>query len=81
MPGKSVLIPPSPEEPEKEGAGGKDVAGAAKKHLSRRGWVAGETGDLEPTEHHTGRGAAKYGEQGEILQIDDGECEAIHRGG
>src|SRR5437879_11368853 len=77
MPGEGIFVPPGPEESEKESAGGKDVAGAAQEHLARRGRISGEAGNVESAEHHTGRGSAEYGEESEILQVDDGEREGI----
>src|ERR1700756_5474826 len=79
VPRKSIFVPPGPEEPKEKSPGGNDVAGTAKQHLTRCRRVAREARDLESAKHHARGCAAKNREEGEVLQIDDGEGHTIDR--
>src|SRR5579863_2045547 len=80
VPGEGVFVPPGPEESEKESAGGEDVPGAAEEHLPGCWGIAVKGSDLEAAKDHAGSGAAKDGEQGEILQVNDGEGKSVDGG-
>src|SRR5258708_28216052 len=71
MPGKSVLIPPSPGESEEKCSSGKNIASAAQQHLPWRRWIPRETGDLQAAKHHAGCRAAENGEQREVLRSEE----------
>jgi hypothetical protein len=80
VPGEFVFVPLDPQKAEEESAGREHVAGGAEKELTRGRLFAGKIDDTETAQHHAGRGAAKNGEQREVLEIDDGEGDGIDGG-
>jgi hypothetical protein len=80
VPSQFIFVPLHPEEAEEKSAGGKHIARGAKQKLARRGLFAREIHDAKAAKHHAGSSAAKNGEQGEILEINDGERRGIDGG-
>jgi len=80
VPGEFVFVPLDPQESEEKSAGREHVAGCAEKELARGRLPARKIDDAETTQHHAGRGTAENGEEGEVLQIDDGEGDGIDGG-
>ena len=80
VPSEFVFVPLDPQKAEEESAGREHVAGGAEKELTWGRLFAGKIDDTETAQHHAGRGAAKNGEQREVLEIDDGEGDGIDGG-
>src|SRR6516165_8119671 len=80
MPGQFIFVPLHPQKPEEERSRREHVSGGAEQELFRRWFLPGEVDNAQATQHHAGRGAAKDGEQSEVLQVDDGERQSVYRG-
>src|SRR5258707_9859152 len=77
VPGEFIFVPNGPKEAQKKSSCGKNVARAAQKHLPGRGRFAGKADDLQASHHHARSCAAEGGEEGEVLQIHDGESRNV----
>src|SRR3981189_56898 len=80
VPGEFIFVPHGPKKAQKKSSCGKNGTRAAQKHLPGRGRLAGKADDLQASHHHARSCAAEDGEEGEVLQIHDGERRGVNRG-
>src|SRR6266850_1503174 len=80
VPGEFVFVPHRPKEAQETSSCGEHVARAAQKHLPGRGRFTGKADDLQASHHHARSCAAENGEEGEVLQIDDGKGGSVYSG-
>src|SRR5216684_1671054 len=78
VPGKFIFVPHRPKETQKKSSSGKNVTRAAQKHLPGRRRFAGKADDFQASHHHSRSCAAEDGEEGEILQINDGKGRGVN---